>query len=383
MIYRASPGFGNVSNVNVKIKLDVPVAEQYEYKVMGIEMVHIPGGAFFLGDGISTNTFRQGGIGIMNPFLITSESAMTLINNSLNLWAEGAIGIVELSSAYPKGFLSFFCMKYEISQGQYADFLNTITQDAAGNRYNQLHFNQHRYSITGNWPNFVSLTPNRACNWLSFQDLTAYLDWAALSPMSEMEFEKICRGGGQTAVSQEYAWSSNSIIDANLIISSTDGLADERISDTTYMGIGIANFNNDSILGPLRCGFAARANTGRIEAGAGFYGVMEMSGNLTERCYSVFSSAPSDGHLFTGSHGDGELTSTPNAGFSNAGWPREGFNFIGTDSLAVANRGGSWRSISTQLRISDRSEGVRWNYPDGTILGRHSSFGGRGVCRRQ
>ena len=36
---------------------------------------------------------------------------------------------------------------------------------------------------------------DRACNFLNWNDLAAYLQWAALRPMTELEFEKICRPG--------------------------------------------------------------------------------------------------------------------------------------------------------------------------------------------
>ena len=42
-------------------------------------------------------------------------------------------------------------------------------------------------------------------------DLVAYLDWAALRPMTELEYEKIARGSAEAIVPGEYAWGSTSI----------------------------------------------------------------------------------------------------------------------------------------------------------------------------
>ena len=46
---------------------------------------------------------------------------------------------------------------------------------------------------------------NLPCNFLSWMDLAAYLDWAALRPMTELEFEKICRGPNPP-IAGEYVW---------------------------------------------------------------------------------------------------------------------------------------------------------------------------------
>jgi formylglycine-generating enzyme required for sulfatase activity len=42
-------------------------------------------------------------------------------------------------------------------------------------------------------------------NILSWFDVAAYLDWAALRPMTELEFEKVCRGP-ENRIAGEYAW---------------------------------------------------------------------------------------------------------------------------------------------------------------------------------
>ena len=100
-----------------------------------------------------------------------------------------------------------------------------------------------------------------------------------------------------------------------------------------------------SINGPLRVGiFAASIGTPtREEAGATFYGVMEMSGNLFERPVTIGNAT---GRLFTGTHGDGVLTSS---GEADAGtWPP------GATAVGAGFRGGAWSHASTFLRVSDR-----------------------------
>ena len=55
-------------------------------------------------------------------------------------------------------------------------------------------------------------------------DGAAYADWSGLRPMTELEFEKACRGN-QTPVANEFAWGTASITAATGI--SNDGAADE------------------------------------------------------------------------------------------------------------------------------------------------------------
>src|SRR5690606_11000094 len=50
-----------------------------------------------------------------------------------------------------------------------------------------------------------------AANWLSWGDLAAYLDWSALRPLSELDYEKINRGQ-RFPKTNSYAWSSSQLI---------------------------------------------------------------------------------------------------------------------------------------------------------------------------
>jgi formylglycine-generating enzyme required for sulfatase activity len=380
MIYRLAPGAGNITSDSIKLKLDAPPAGNYQYKVFGIEMVYVPQGAFYVGDAVSVNTFRHRLSQI--PYYVSSEDSIDCSASANNLWSDyGFSNGGLLPTAFPKGFNPFYCMKYEISQGQYADFLNTIFADAKSNRYDPSKYNQNRYTIAGTWPAMTAAAPDRACNWLNFFDVTAYLDWASLSPMSELEIEKACRGSGNNSVAGEFAWGTVTVTDADSILSGTDGQPNEAVGNVIDTGSGLANFGNDTVLGPLRCGFAAKNATSRLQAGASYYGIMDLSGNVYERCYNVFLTLV--GINFNGSHGDGELTTTPNPGFSNQGWPVEA-GPPSAEYYSAGIRSGAWISDVTagELRVSDRVFTSYATFP-GDSVGRASSYGGRGVSRRQ
>jgi len=218
-------------------------------------------------------------------------------------------------------------MKYEITQKQYESFVNPSLG---------------RYSITGSHPNFFAAKPFVACSYLSWMDGAAYADWAGLRPMTELEFEKACRGD-QAPVPNEFAWGSTNITYASGI--SNDGDNNEGPINT---GANCVNGNEAGVQGPLRVGCFATGSSTREQAGASYYGIMELSGNLWERAVTVGHSA---GRNFTGTLGDGILSANGNA--TNNDWP----GFTGEEVTIASGggaRGGSWDFTFPAVRVGNR-----------------------------
>ncbi|MEM6804380.1 MAG: hypothetical protein AAF696_23470, partial [Bacteroidota bacterium] len=148
-IYRDSDGIGSVSYQNIRLRWDygtngVADDEILEVSVFAVEMVYVPQGSFFVGDGQRDfGQFEAGNTG--QPFEITSEAALTLggtnpnwlsNNNAINMLNPDDFdyaNVVNLPAAFPKGFDAFYCMKYEGSQQQYADFLAHLSTDQRNN----------------------------------------------------------------------------------------------------------------------------------------------------------------------------------------------------------------------------------------------------------
>jgi formylglycine-generating enzyme required for sulfatase activity len=172
--------------------------------------------------------------------------------------------------------------------------------------------------------------------------------------MTEFEFEKAARGTTWTV--NEYAWGSTSITAAKTI--STTSPPENGTEIITADTNANCNYNwttgtlpdfsgGDQGTGPLRCGiFAIANNTNRVSAGAGYYGVMELSGNLWEVVVPVGNS---DGRNFDGSHGDGALDSDGCA--TNTGWPG---TTAAKNSFVTGMKGGTWDLAAVFAQVSFR-----------------------------
>jgi formylglycine-generating enzyme required for sulfatase activity len=382
-IHRLDPGVGNIVNVPITLAFDPAPLGDYDFKVIGIEMVLVPSGDFEVGDGSASNgALAASGTSLLQAFHVTSENNLQttgVIGVTTRLTLHGTTcGTSNLGSfpiTYPKGFNAFYAMKYEISLGQYLDFLNSVS-GAAGSA--ALHGYTTpvlgRNPVSGSYPFYTTTTPNRACDSISWAGLLAYLDWTALAPMSEFEFEKLCRGTN-LAVTNEFAWASTDYLDIDDLIN--DGLPNEAGASA---GAGLTNVDNDgNALGPYRCGFPATPlTTTRIEVGGSFYGAMELSGNVAERVVAAFNSAScADIHNFTREHGDGEISG---AGFADVtSWPSK--TIVNAIEPFAGIKGGAWNQVASLAKVSDRSLIYPANRTAANLFGRRAGLGGRGVRR--
>lgn len=314
-IYRSANGTGAVAFNQNSLRWDygtdgVADGDSVNICVFAIEMVYVPQGQFYLGSGgAETGGFNAAGV-VANPFLVTSEAAITIGTGAgqVDFAGYGAAGTIP--AAFPKGFAAFYCMKYETSQGQYAEFLNYLSSTQAATRFPNAN-GSFRHTISGTYPNYTATAPNRACNYVSNYDAAAYADWTGLRPMTELEYEKACRGANQTPVANEYAFGSTNTTQATTAVN--DGTATET---------GNAGSNQSFYLGGvtgvlLRNGAFAGAGTDRQASGATYYGIMEMSGNVLE---CVITASYSQGRdFFTAVNGNGSLSATGEVDV--AAWP--------------------------------------------------------------
>jgi len=131
------------------------------------------------------------------------------------------------------------------------------------------------------------------------------------------------------------------------------------------MGNASYGTTDGSIDGPLRCGIFATGTSTRAEAGATYYGVMEMGGNLCERSVTVGNSS---GRAFAGTHGDGALSANGHADIAD--WP--GYDGLESEVINATGSGylgGHFGDNTFGIRISDRYFAARTSSSRESYLG--------------
>ena len=365
-IHRAANGSGALNLSGVQLRWNYAAAglaltNVIDISVHAIEMVYIPQGPFWLGSGAAPATPGESGSftegawtsGATIPFRVASEAALTISNAAGCLWGTSASGnntigpAGVLSNAFPKGYKAFYCMKYEVTQGQYTEFLNRLSASQAAARFIG-NTGTYRQTIGTNAAGvYTNGAPDYSLHFMSYADGAAYADWAGLRPMTELEFEKACRGP-KAPVANEMAW-GDATVRYITSIAGTDGSGTETALPTN------ANYNYQVPLGPVRAGIYATANSTRAKAGAGYYGVMELSSIGYEPAVTVGNAT---GRAFEGTHGDGILDAGGNA--DALSWPA-------ANGTGAGRRGGAWdtsiwaNNIYTSSRtMASQTYAARW-----------------------
>ncbi|NTW32539.1 MAG: hypothetical protein HGB12_07940 [Bacteroidetes bacterium] len=472
-LYRKNDGSGTfplTGNTQVTLIWDQTaqgtVGGAWDVRAYAVEMVYIPGGTFRIGSGnptfVSTSTINSSNYSSnvtgLVPYTVSTENTTIALNPSpamnpgLDLFTRtGATAAGTIDAGFPKGYDPFWVMRYEVSQGQYCDFLNSL--DRLEQTMNIYQGGQYGVAVTATpdayrwvmytsttstpWapvnrqyirptPSFLANKPitfgcdannngtldeandgqNTACNYLytgSYPGilLRKYLNWTALRPMTDWEYEKICRGQTAQVATQ-----------ANELVWGTDGSAGGRNPST---GISNANLNNEAPVptpcsvqgeyignnataGPLRVGSTLTNSAGctRTSTGSSYYGVSDMAGNLWEYVWSFGSNGPLTGFypltsdpaakpwLTRTSNGNGIVNSNGDYGYPitlPSGWGQQrsntaGWGYNGQIHNEYYWKGGGWDTLDTQWHAFAIS--YRGSYAAGYQPGDANS-GGRGV----
>ena len=379
-IRRSASGIGNITEQTVTLTLATPVGGD-NIGVFGMEMVNVPEGQFYIGDGITYNgnTFSESSTS-SNPKLITQAIDNAGIGSFAN-YTRGRGSSVSLPNTFPLGYKRFYCMKYEITCAQYVSFLNSLSYEQQLRRQQDYNYNTtpptspsgtsfmegwgFRIEIMTPAVSTTSLTPavyaceannngvyNEECDGLGLPvslnqaNWLAYIDWCALRPMTEFEYEKSCRGP-INPVANEYSWGTTDL-------SNDYNQSDWKCSTEVPRNyrLGLCNCWTGQA---RRAGSEATSNSDRVHAGATYYGILNMTGGTIERCVGGWDY---DYSTFTTANGDGNLSSQGNT--DNAIW----------NSMYFSNRGGSYQR-SESARVSER-----WWWNDGNW---GNASAGRGV----
>lgn len=400
--YRQSIGSGNIKMDSIKLTWNygadgVTMIDSIELKVFATEMVYVPTGSFCIGDGNGTSrssysfqlknapnnyvTITDKWSPLVNTFVninSTGSDDAILYNNGIRISGLDGIDIngdkITDYQDFPTGYRSFYCMKYEVSQGQYADFLNTLTLRDSSNMYNYadttkmkkvnakyknalqsldpyftytpIDFQRHTIQFDSVEVKYTVTRPDRAFAVNNSNYYLSFSDWAALRPMSELEYEKACRGplpptyktypqnynysNSDTTSSWsgfDWAWgndttlasmrdigmgNANSILQYSGIENGTEKFSNfniyKRYINPIYSSNNTGNrtfSGGDGGDGPYRVGIFANDTSSRISSGASYYGIMDFSKNIVQLVISL--GGTTNRTMSYKKHGDGIL----------------------------------------------------------------------------
>ena len=309
-----------------------------------------------------------------NPLLINAAIQNAGLGAASNYQRDNLGSSGSLPASFPLGYNRFYCMKYEITAGQYVAFLNTLSfnQQIRMQRDYQPNLTPpdspagtefHCWPCGNNSPRIVIATPGNNTSQiipavyandlnnngvynededglgipvvLNVKNFFAFLDWAAIRPMTEFEYEKACRGN-QNPVLGEFAWGST---DFNNTYDVPNYGSASATNNYAMLGNNTAGTNR-----LYRAGISATPTSNRLKAAATYYGVLDMTGNVWESCIGGWNVDFSD---FTTQNGDGNLyengQSVDNGSTDMATWQTNRIMVKGGGSNWV---GGEWISVS-------------------------------------
>ncbi len=376
-VYRDSDGSGDLNLQDMRLRWDygsIDPNDIIDIQVFAIEMVYVPDGAFAVGGTSGDETGKFYSAVTTAPYSVASENAITVASSTGNLYYNVNTGtpgdqLGPIPAEFPKGFIAFYSMKYEVSQSQWVSFFNTLTEtqkvanditDISG-KNSDVELTRNAISWVDGAINASTTNPDIPLNYVSNLRASAYLDWSGLRPMTELEYEKSCRGPIAPKPG-EFAW-GNANVSINEYTYLNESQPNELVTNPeTGVGNMIYSSTNGTPNGPKRCGIlaASAVNKTREETGGSYYGIMELSGNVYERCITVGNP---EGRGFLNNQGDGIIPATGLANVSS--WP--------IDNTGWGFKGGSYVNQSQFIRVSDRNDAANG------FSGTNSRIGFRGV----
>ena len=252
-------------------------------EAFAIEMVYIPEGPFTLGDPDPAAReygayFRSGTDGSPDGLYEIDDSGDIPVGpGSGQLYYNVSSAQYQgdqsgpIPADFPSGYDAFHLMKYEVTQGQYVNFLNTLPASDATERapYPSAEYTERGGSIHLVKGRYETEHPDRRNVYWHWDDMMAFTDWAGLRPYTEFEYTKAARGP-LDPTPLEYAWNTGTIDDLR------------RRIDTKTQDMTMLDGTDES----------ERTNANRQHFGASYYWVMDLSGSTWEK---VITPADSSG----------------------------------------------------------------------------------------
>ena len=379
-----------------------------EVKVLALEMVYVPQCAFWLGDGTTNAIAGQFTAGLGSaPFRVESEQAIKLGGDTAEYLNNHDTGGMDPSSmddfnsdqsatlpaVFPKGYAAFYCMKVEVTMAMYVEYLNmqpyarqaasvtaklsmpegTLAMDnnshhspragvfiqAPGTPDSMvpLQISRETFVMSGTVTQpgtaavFTTTMPFVPCHFMPCQGARGFAAWAGLRPMTELEYEKACRGPVKP-VADEFPWGTTGVAGMDLSggkyaltnfneMTESISWVGEKGPDATRGNAFFAG-NNVALGGPTRVGIFATPASDRVTAGATYWGILDMAGSVAEKAVPVGEAAS---RAFSGEHGEGGAAPWGGIGLGQRG---------GGYPLGMGGHSHAWGRVDL-FRISSRA----------------------------
>jgi hypothetical protein len=223
-IYRDAVGQGNNEFKGIKLRwqdgADKADPATAELSVHALAMVYVPEGPF---RSKSPLIYTKGAHWVPEAYECKLMTIDTPDTTKPSGHANFSTNYVREGPDWPNGYSAFYCMKYSISQGEYAGFLTEAAPDPRaasynGGQYGYLPHNASRryapglYGLSGytirysaGEGRYEADVLERPANFLSDPDIQSFTAWAGLRPLTKLEYEKACRGP-RAAARDEDAW---------------------------------------------------------------------------------------------------------------------------------------------------------------------------------
>ena len=295
-LYRSAQGAGTFNTTGMQLQWNYGLSgltdvTGLEVRVFAVEMVYVPEGEF----NVAKNFYYDGAY-FFNGSINAPGSNFPVINTKLSptlTYSDGTSDSIRIkgdagidtnndgvidNTTYPIGYRAFYCYKYELTEQQYADFLNTLTPAQVST------LGIAGSSITLSVGQYFSSTPNRVCGNSNAIRLFAIADWAGLRPMSLLEMNKASYGPLQPVAG----------------FFSFPDLGYPAWGSENGPGLPINNSNGNQILQDV--GYNGNVSSTRSSSGSSYYGIMDLTWNVREPVIRL-----SD-YFFNSTNGNGVLT---------------------------------------------------------------------------
>jgi hypothetical protein len=300
-----SDSLGHVKPTKVSFVADGIVGLFPDFKVFGIEMVYVPTGSFYAGtsgeDSQSVADYKYFHHNRIisgsryDPINITSENAL---QPSLAFQIYNTAGTVP--ATFPKGYAAFYCMKHEITFALVRDFANCVLSSAEIRAWSRgmVFWGSNNYKViadtTGPEYKIIGWTPfmrkgasemngeykvasNLPPNWFF-----SILYWSGLAPMTELQYEKACRGPMYPVRNEQASGEPMGfLLDDTTFIVARDSFTMRMKQEKPTPVVDFGRLGQMTALG-YRAGFTATSTTNRVTSNASFYGILNLSDGVME-----------------------------------------------------------------------------------------------------